>query len=127
MSRPGESSATVRRVCRRIGALGEAGLQSRVQKGVCAVQNGIRIRIVSLAVVVGIMFGLPGTEGPRKALEAAARPRFKAVAKRVSIIEEGDSRLACALPRTIEQQDQRHYAEAMAAQGKPGTRLAGVA
>jgi 2-haloacid dehalogenase len=54
-----------------------------------AVLSRIRICIVSLVLVVGI--AVTGTEGPGKRLEAAARPRFKAVAFDYFVLFNPDS------------------------------------
>lgn len=60
------------------------------------VPNGIRICIVSLALVVGIALGFTGAEGPNTRLEAAAPARFKAVAFDFFVLFNPDSIVADA-------------------------------
>lgn len=48
--------------------------------GCARITHGIRISIIALALVLGIAPGLTGVEGRSDHLEAATRPRFKAVA-----------------------------------------------
>lgn len=55
------------------------------------VTNGIRISILSLALGAGIALGLTGAGGPTNRLEAAARPRFKAVAFDFLVLFNPDS------------------------------------
>jgi 2-haloacid dehalogenase len=52
---------------------------------------GIRIGILCLTVAVAIAIGLKGTQGPTARLEAAAQPRFKAVAFDYFVLFNPDS------------------------------------